>query len=179
MSTTYLLPCHCGKRIPIERRHAGETVVCECGAQVQAPTLLRMSALEVVPEPSEPLAEKRTAWNWSHRLILAGVVLLFTAILLFLWAYTERPIAHADVLDPELLRTTAKELPPIMTWNTWELMKQGLDRRVNQAYVTALLYYRVWQTSAIVLAAAGACLLALGVWNRQATASSSDLHVAA
>ncbi len=166
MSATYLLPCTCGKQLPIERRQAGENVVCTCGATVQAPTLLRMSDLEVVPEEVDDRPAP-SAWNWSHRLILAGAVLVFAAIVLGLLLQTARPIAPADVIDPEHIRATANSFSPVASWSTWEAMKVGLDRRTDERYLTAMLYFRVWGTGVILMAVAGLASLGAGVWRRR------------
>ena len=58
------------------------------------------------------------------------------------WLYFARPVSRFDVIDPEQLRETAKGLSPLQTWGYWEKMKEGLDRRTDQAYAAALLRFR-------------------------------------
>lgn len=53
--TTYLLPCSCGREIPIEPRQAGETVSCECGRTSAAPRCERSRTFDRVC----PLARRR------------------------------------------------------------------------------------------------------------------------
>ena len=57
----YLLPCSCGRKMPVEPRQAGQSVDCACGESLEIPTMLAMSALEPadsVAENPEPSAEE-------------------------------------------------------------------------------------------------------------------------
>ena len=75
--------------------------------------------------------------------VLAGV---------FRWL---RPVARIDAIDPETVRQSAHELSPLRTWHYWELMKQGLDRRVDQIYAEKLSLYHIGQGFAGTLALIG------------------------
>ena len=56
MQTRYLLPCSCGQKIAIEPRQAGQSIRCPCGNSVEAPTMLKMTALEPAePEPTDDM----------------------------------------------------------------------------------------------------------------------------
>jgi len=50
MPQKYLLPCSCGKDVPIETSQAGGNVLCDCGLSVQVPSLLKIKKLPLVGE---------------------------------------------------------------------------------------------------------------------------------
>jgi len=162
VSAKYLLPCHCGLHIVIEPRQAGETVVCSCGVSLQVPTMLGMSALEpVIEESTAPPAE--ADWGWPHATLLIGLVMVAAAFVLVVLVYWNRPISRFDVITPEQIRETARQLPPVRTWDAWEMMKQGLDQRTDQPYADAMTRFRIWRVATAVLALAGVGLVVAGL----------------
>lgn len=50
MSQKYLLPCSCGKFVPIETAQAGSDVVCQCGQSLKVPSMLKIKKLRTVEE---------------------------------------------------------------------------------------------------------------------------------
>jgi hypothetical protein len=161
VSTKYLLPCRCGRQITVEIREAGETVACPCGKSLAIPTMLEMAALEVAPdEAPSPSAD---AWNWPHRLLLLGSMLLAVAIAGGICLRWSRPIAPSDAIDPEALRLSASKLSPADTWRNWELLRQGLDRRVDQKFAERMSLYHIGMGLIALLALLGVALVATGV----------------
>jgi hypothetical protein len=71
MMADYLLPCTCGRKTPVSTRHAGQTVRCQCGAELEVPTLRGLAELERA-EPSGRTS--RGAWDNRHRVVFAFVV---------------------------------------------------------------------------------------------------------
>jgi hypothetical protein len=123
--------------------------------------MLEMAGLEPAPVEASPPPEQ--VWGWQHGLLLSGVALVVVAVALaclFRWL---RPVAPIDAIDPEALRQSAGKLSPLQTWHYWGLMKQGLDRRTDQIYETALTQYHIWETVAGVVALAGLALISAGV----------------
>jgi hypothetical protein len=157
----YLLPCPCGRQIVVEPRQAGQTIPCACGNVVLAPTLLDMTMLERAPV-SPSLERPTSTWDLRHRLLLLGIVLLLVAVVGGIWLFMARPVSRFAAIDPEQVRQNAKNLTPSETWGTWEMMQQGLDRRIDQDYAAAVLRYRVWQVVVGVVALAGAALTIAG-----------------
>lgn len=161
MSAKYLLPCRCGRQMIVEPREAGRTSACPCGQPVLIPTMLEITRLE--PAPDETSQPAKRAWGWQHGLLLSGVAIVVVAVALacvFRWL---RPVARIDAIDPEAVRQSAHELSPLRTWHYWELMKQGLDRRVDQIYAEKLSLYHIGQGFATVLALTGIALIGAGV----------------
>ena len=56
MSQKYLLPCSCGKDVPIETAQAGGNVPCDCGQSLKVPTLLQIKKLPLADEPQTQFA---------------------------------------------------------------------------------------------------------------------------
>jgi hypothetical protein len=165
VSASYLLPCRCGEQHVVEPPRAGETIVCSCGALVQIPTMLEMAALEPAPAPSAALPVAAT-WDWRHRMLLLGIVCLSAAICLGVWFYRHRPIAAADVIDPEQIRQNFQQFPPTQTWEIWEGMKQGLGRN-DPRYEAAVLQFHIKEDAAIVLGFVGVALLVAAAATRR------------
>ena len=162
MTAKYLLPCPCGQQIVIEPRQAGETVPCSCGASLLIPTWLAMTDLE--PATSEPApALSQSTWGLKHRLRLLGAVFVLIGLVGGIWLYLEwRTLAQRRLVDPEQLRQTAQKLLPSQTWDIWQTMKQGLDRRTDQQYAAAVSEFHVKQGFVAALALLGIFLIVAG-----------------
>jgi hypothetical protein len=78
-----------------------------------------------------------------------------------------RPTPPIDAIDPQEIRESAKKLPPAQTWEIWEGMKQGLDRRAPKWYVDALAHYHGLLAVDVVLALAGVASLIAGAAMRR------------
>lgn len=50
MSQKYLLPCSCGKSVPVETSQAGSDVVCQCGETLKVPSMLKIKKLRPLEE---------------------------------------------------------------------------------------------------------------------------------
>jgi hypothetical protein len=161
VSVKYLLPCRCGRQITVEPREAGQTSVCPCGQTLPIPTMREMTGLELAPvETSRP---PERAWGWQHRVSLLGATLLATAVVGGVLLFWHRPIAPIDAIDPQAVQQRANDLSPLRTWQVWQLMKQGLDRRTDQIYEAALTRFRVWETVSGVMALIGIALIGTGI----------------
>jgi len=161
VSEKYLLPCPCGQQIVVEPRQAGETIRCSCGAALMAPNLLDMRALDAVPsEPSKPSAA--SGWGTKRALQFAGTMLVVAALVLEMVIYLNRPVSAYDVFDAETLRKTYHDLPLSQTWQTWQHVKQGLDRRTDQQYAAQWLVCYIEQFGVGMLALAGVAMAVAG-----------------
>jgi hypothetical protein len=161
VTTKYLLPCRCGKQIVVEPREAGQTSLCPCGQSLLIPTMRQMSDLE--PAPVETAGKPERVWGWQQGLLVLGIALAVVALSLGYIFRSHRPIAPIDAIDPQAVRETAERLSPLQTWHYWELMKQGLDRRVDQRYAEKMSLYHIQQGFAAVLGLAGIALIGTSV----------------
>lgn len=170
MTTKYLLPCSCGLQITVEPRQAGQTIVCSCGATLQVPTLLDMTALEEAPEEPSP-ATTSSSWGAAGGLRFLGLVLVVVSLALsiFLLAY-DRPRSRFDAIDPDEIRASAQKMPPAQTWEVWQTMKQGLDRRTDQQYMARVGMFRVKLVFSAILALLGVGLFVAGTLVKQQAA---------
>lgn len=127
--------------------------------------MLGMAALE--PAPSEEVALPRAAWGWPQRIRLLGVVLAALAAVAAIGLLLNRPISPFQMIQPEQIQASAKDLTPLGTWNTWEQMRQGLDRRTDQKYEAAVVSFRAWLTVAFLMGATGVGLTVAGAMMRK------------
>jgi hypothetical protein len=130
---------------------------------LDVPTMLDITALE--PAPTVVVTNDvvpQAAWGWHQRLRFLGIVLVVAAVMGGVWLYIERPRSRFDAIDPEQIRRTAESLSPSRTWDVWETMKQGLDRRTDEQYAAALLRFRTWQAVIAAIAVCGVALIVAG-----------------
>ncbi len=165
MTAQYLLPCSCGQQVVVEPRQAGETITCSCGAVLQIPTLLDMRSLD----PAEPSPATSSAKTWSIRdqLRLLGIVFLLAAIGGGVWLYLKKPVSKFDAVSPEQIREGYKKFTPSTTWDGWNYMQRGLDRRIDQDYAAAMAQFQIWQGVVAVITLAGIAMLAAGTIGRK------------
>ncbi len=148
MSTRYLLPCSCGKKIAIEVAQAGQTVRCACGAEIEAPTMREITSLEQV-EPEAQTRHSRPSAGWSRRQawMLFGAVLTIGAVAMTAWLQWSRPRLK-DV----------QTLSPLESWGLWQELRLGANRDPSpgvKAFAKALVANRQWTVVAISLIGLG------------------------
>src|SRR5262249_12676509 len=112
----YLLPCVCGKTVPVDVGQAGGQVVCTCGTRLDVPTLRQLRHLSQAPT-EEP--ERGSAWGQRQGIIAAGLIL---ALLLFGWGAW---VWHKQPQIPEFnpaarMRAVEEQMKsPLGAWETW------------------------------------------------------------
>ena len=155
MRTKYLLPCSCGRKIPVEAIQAGQTVRCTCGAELEIPTMKAVTSLEPA-EPASTARKGRSTSTWGARegrILLAAVI---TASALGLAAYLQWT-------QPRL--ADVQSLSPLQTWAAWQELRLGADRRLPpeaEIFYDALRANRHWLKLALGVATVG--LLLLGIF---------------
>jgi len=153
----YLLPCSCGRKIPIEPGQAGQTLSCECGASLKVPTMLEMAHLEELACESPP--EKQTVWGIRQSLTLLGVVMVLGSLVLAVVAYRSRP----KTSSAELIRQHCQEFPPVESLYRWhQLRDDGPDpftRREKEQRADRIGRFRLWVIATLVVAAGGIVLV--------------------
>jgi hypothetical protein len=122
VTTRYLLPCPCGRKVPIEPRQAGEVVGCSCGASLEVPRMLEMAVLERA-EPAAATQRSSGPWGVRHSLAVVGAAILLGALGLAIFLLTGRPPppdAGRAELSPQEIRRKTESLPPVETRRVWE-----------------------------------------------------------
>ena len=164
---TYLLPCSCGRKIPIEPRQAGQEVYCACGKISLAPTWREMAALEQSEEVAAA-GPPRAGWGGPERFIFLGAVLAAGSLAGAAVVYWCRPPAHLPPPTPAEIENAAPAQTVAMFY--W-LMATGLDDgsqdKGYQAYLKQVARYRLALGVVGVGAAAGLVLLGLGLLARR------------
>ncbi len=147
----FLLPCSCGRKLPIHASQAGEHVLCVCGADLEVPTMREIAALE--QDRSEPVVSRpATRWGLRQQILLAGVVLTLAGVVLGAASYYFRPV-RADIAD----------YPPWMALHVWMVLERGIDRpphAMETAFQEQLHTYRQWMGVAAGLAVLGVLTMA-------------------
>ena len=176
MKTTYLLPCCCGRTIPVEPRQAGEAIQCACGKPVQVPTLLEMTTLER-SEPVVPAAPPSVGWGWPQRLVFLGIVMAVASCVAVILVVQKRPSAPTEGVTPEFVLSQVQRLSPAATIKFFRrTLETGLDAKKfppEQAYAEAMDRYWSWLIILAITGGVGATLIALGSWNLFRAASTS------
>jgi hypothetical protein len=156
----YLLPCRCGQQIVVEPREAGRTASCGCGASLQIPTMLEMSALEIAPEVvAKP--PRQAVWDWPQAMKLAGTLIALVGVGIVIFFYIGRPRINPNA--PEILRQSASQLSPSRAWLAWQEWQQSGLGSADPRQLQQITDYHVRQAVAGGVALAGVVLVAIGV----------------
>jgi hypothetical protein len=160
----YLLPCSCGRKIPVEPRQAGESVGCACGETVAVPTLLALSRLEMAPSPDEKPAA--APWGLPQRMVLFGAVLLPVAAIAAGLLYRSRPTPPAQNVNLESVQQRVRGLSAVRSMQFWyALQHEGLSPGLTpqeQAYEEASARWRSWLIVVAILGMAAIALIVGG-----------------
>jgi hypothetical protein len=119
---------------------------CECGADVEVPTLLHLKRLERATTPA-PATETLAAWGPRQRLVLAGAILSVAGIALAASCFLTRP----RIVD-------VAEFPPVAALRLWESLKAGIDlppSPLEAALFDKIERHRRWTLAGLVVAALG------------------------
>jgi hypothetical protein len=125
--STYLLTCDCGKTVPVEVGQAGERVACECGAQLEVPTLRKLRHL---PVARSELAPSRGAWSASKGLVAAGLIVAGLLAIAAAWSWLTEPAVPKFDPDAQLRAVDMElaEITPSNAWLRWVTYYQPLAR---------------------------------------------------
>ena len=137
----YLLPCECGRKIPVAASQAGETVVCECGRSLSAPKLRELRQLEA--QTVEEDRPRGAAWSpLQGGLFVAGAVMLLISILALAYTALQRGslMTEKPEFNPEFVQQLMAEIDsnsPAENLDVWrhDILEHGLERPGDPAYL--------------------------------------------
>ena len=171
MATNYLLQCACGKRNTVDTSQAGLNVRCECGAELNVPTLRGLASLERVEAEPHAAAAPAKVWGPRQGLMFLGSVILVAAAaaaFFFWWRMPAAPSldpnyqqynrAFIDSKSPEELMDFWRECQVGITEPRWEMQLDQYDRIVGELMQ--------WEMVVGGVAAVGSVLIALGLMMR-------------
>lgn len=138
MVAIYLLPCACGVKHEVSARQAGQTLTCECGANVEIPTLRGLRNLQVVQPQSQPSSAR-----WS---IAKGFTFAIGTVLLVVgggFAYSShsgivqrRPYMAAPQIDEQKLLEEVNAIPSDELWKIWQQLRDGdIGARIQPTFL--------------------------------------------
>ena len=125
VSARYLLPCRCGKRIPVEPRQAGESIQCSCGVLLKVPTLRAIRALEMEELGPELVATQESAPTWGvlQGMALLGAAITLAALAIAGWLIATLPTPPPAPPDPQQIRDETEALVPFQVLRVWHSIK--------------------------------------------------------
>ncbi len=152
MSSQYLLPCSCGRRLPVDLSQAGNLIRCECGEQQEVPTLLRLKQLEPAgSNQASRIGSQESSWGTRHRIAFVGALACLAGLILAIGSFATRP----RIID-------VAEYPPIATLQLWESLKQGIDlppAPLEVALFSRIHWHHRWTLAGLVVAVVGAAAM--------------------
>jgi hypothetical protein len=167
VSTYYLLPCTCSRKIPVQLRQAGEIITCACGATLEVPTLLGIKSLEQAADISEKPKRSKTTWGTGHSITFLGVVIIIASVAIGIWLFLARPTDPYANFTPEQMEKVAQTSTPIQSWLLWKMLEtRGLDRRKRGAEIyfsEQQTQYRIYWVILTIVSASGLVLTATGI----------------
>lgn len=149
MRGKYLLPCSCGREIPVEAAQAGEQVRCTCGAELEVPTLLALATLKRA-EPGPAATKPPATWGARQRLILVGAMITAASLGVGIRLYLGRPTIPVE------------KLSPAQAWALWLDLREdvGQRRQREEQYLELLKQYHGWMGLVGFVAAVGVLTMA-------------------
>jgi hypothetical protein len=129
--TKYLLPCSCGKKVAVRDTQSGQTVRCQCGAELEVPARQRLHGLEQATA-EEPSAAARPGWNPAWGIVLLGFLVMIAGGLFTFFAYQHRPVL-ADI----------DQITPWESYLMWQSLRTGvrLPELAEVPYLEAKRFY--------------------------------------
>ena len=166
MNAMYLLPCSCGRKVPVQLRQAGETIKCDCGISLEVPTLTGMKSLQKSEAVEEPKIAK-TAWTTGHRLTFFGGLVILVAIGIGGWLLWYGPSDPYANFTPEGMIQAAQTRTPIQSLRLWQmLVRSGLEHHKRWAeivFADIQAQYNVYWWILGLVVGIGVALLAAGI----------------
>lgn len=150
----YLLPCSCGRTVPVERAQAGDRVHCECGKVLDVPTLRGIADLEQERAEVGPPSDCE-AWGPHQGVILLGIVVTLIGLALaafYLYQFSQKP-RRAEVTDYR----------PAYAMQLWSFLKLGIDQPTFVAEAQFdRMHYEFRQSMVVAVAVTAVGLLIMG-----------------
>jgi len=163
MKQKYLLPCSCGKNIPVDVGQAGQMVTCACGAAIEVPTMLQLRKLRRVPVESTG-QKPRSRWGPRQQMISIGGLLVVGSIVWVCLLWHNWPQPQSASLDVDVLAAEYDEAPAAEVWRHWRRVSQPLPEQLDETYFAARRAQWRWVGLASILGVIGIGLIAGSFW---------------
>ena len=175
MPQTFKLPCpSCDRSIPVTPPQAGEALVCECGATVQAPTLREIRQLEPSDEMPTASTQEGTSWNpLKGAIFVVGVVLIVSGLIGHFRINPQRQALATEAPPFEELDVAIESISPVEAWTAWDYFRrQDLEYRntpeflANRQKHSELSFY-VYLLWALAICGLGMVIISLLIPSRR------------
>jgi hypothetical protein len=156
----YLLPCQCGQKTPVDSTKAGQTIECECGAQLDIPTLGGLKKLQQVAQESRPATTVK--WAARQRVLLVGILICLIGLGIAGYFATGCPVPPPHQQRIEYIPEYVEAMTLMETVQLWGRLERGLpdgSGLEGQAYQKMRQDYL--RRTAVALVVAGAGLLVM------------------
>ncbi len=112
----YLLPCTCGKLVPVEVGQAGGQVECACGARLDVPTLRQLRHLQRAPVVN---VQQAAAWGPRQGIVAASLIAALALLGWSGWIWRNEPAVPK--FDPaSRLKAVEQQIKtPLGAWESW------------------------------------------------------------
>jgi hypothetical protein len=158
----YLLPCpQCERKLAVTTGQAGDRLRCECGAEVEVPTVRSLRAL---PEVHGAVGPKRS-WSTRHSVVFLGAVVaiagLAFGVYLHVRSVAERP---RDNFAEDI-----QGMSPDKAWELWSsIMRHGATWKPQKGVAQEKAIKRYdelvrWKWIGFGIAGAGAIIAIIGL----------------
>lgn len=150
MPQTFKLPCpSCERSIPVTPPQAGESLICECGATLQAPTLREIRQLEPIDEARTTSPSEGASWNpLKGTIFVLGMILIVSGLIGHFRINPQRQSLATEAPPFEELDVAMDSITPVQAWSAWDYFRrQDLEYRdtpeflANRQKHTELSFY--------------------------------------
>ena len=170
----YLLPCSCGKQIPVESVQAGQTVTCQCGNRLEVPTMRGLAALARAEDARDTDRATDGTWSSGKGLALAGFLLAAVSIGTATYLYVTRP----KPVDYTGSREAIIDMPAAEALQFWGMIEThgiNLPQNAHEEHLeTSRRRRTAWIALAGGLGVVGLAMLVAGLlWNPSSAAADA------
>ena len=168
MPDKYQLPCSCGKLVLVEPIQAGETVRCECGNELEVPTMRLIRLLPRAPR-TEPARAARRSWPLMYGLLFAAGLTTTVAGLAvagyYQWGRSRLHTEETRWDDITAAERMIDKMPVDVAWEEWIQVRDfGLGVQQPPEFMIHRHVSRIWRKFVLGgLGVAGLGLLLIGL----------------
>jgi hypothetical protein len=131
MAVQFLLPCSCGRQLPVETSQSGLTLTCECGKQLDVPTRRDLEKLpRAASQPQGAGTPGRSAWGLHKGLMLLGTLVAVPALACAVYLTSTLP---TDPVAAIIERQTPEQ--SVVTWMQLRRGIRGGNDPLTMAYI--------------------------------------------
>lgn len=148
MPQKYLLPCSCGESILIELSQAGERIRCQCGNELEVPTMRHIRQLQRAADTG-PVAKPRKSWPMMYGLLFAvGLATTVAGLAVagyYQWGRSQLQTEETQWDDVEAAARAIDKLPADVAFDEWRKLRDfGLGAQTPPEFVIHRHVSGIW-----------------------------------